>query len=145
LTASTSWNNLELNHDIFSGGSLLFHKGDRPNSSPELTAGASADYAFALGSRGYLGRISVSGNYTSTLAYRGVGNITEPIVQNGDPMTFTRASFSIEAPAHWTATLFADNLNNERGAPVRAFVGTENWDARVRPRTAGVQLDYRFQ
>jgi outer membrane receptor protein involved in Fe transport len=145
LQGSVSWNDLKLDSDVISGGSLLFHKGDRPNSSPELTASASADYAFALGGSGYRGRVAIGANYTSSQDYRGVGSILLPIVQKGDPMTFTHASLSVEAPSHWTATLFGDNLNNEQGAPVRAFIGTPNWDARVRPRTIGLQLDYRFQ
>jgi outer membrane receptor protein involved in Fe transport len=142
---SVSWNNLELDHDVISDGSILFRKGDRPISSPETTAGAGAEYRFGLGSGGFHGRWAVSANYTSSQSYRMVPSLGEPaVIQDGDPMIFVRAHLSIDSPDHWTATLYGDNLNNERGAPVRAFIGVENWDARVRPRTVGVQLDYHL-
>jgi outer membrane receptor protein involved in Fe transport len=144
LRASMSWNQLEMDGNVYSQGDILFHRGDRPNSSPETTASLGADYSFELG-RDYVGKLSVSANYTSAQDYRGVGNITNPIVQAGDPMVFSRAAFVVDFPSHWSATLYGDNLNNERGSPVEAFVGTANWNARVRPRTFGVQLAYHLQ
>ncbi len=144
LTGSVSWNDLGFNSDIVSGGEIFFRKGDRPSFSPETTAGLSADYTFPIGRQGYTGRAGASANYTSSQTYRGIEGVAV-LVQSGDPMVFSRASLSVESPAHWTATLYGDNLNNERGAPVMAFIGAPNWDARVRPRTVGVQLEYRLR
>jgi iron complex outermembrane recepter protein len=144
LTGSVSWNDLGFNSNIISSGEILFQKGDRPSFSPETTAGLSADYTFPVGSQGYTGRAGASANYTSSQTYRGLVG-TGVLVQSGDPMVFSRASIAIESPTHWTVTLFGDNLNNERGTPVEAFIGTPNWDARVRPRTCGVQFEYRLR
>lgn len=144
LTGSVSWNDLEMDANVVSNGEVLFAKGERPTSSPETTGGLSFDYAFALGSGGYIGRVDASANYTSPQAYRGLLG-PSVLVQNGDPMVFSNASFAIAWPAHWTATLYGDNLNNERGAPVKAFIGAPNWDARVRPRTFGLQVEYHLQ
>jgi outer membrane receptor protein involved in Fe transport len=53
-----------------------------------------------------------------------------------------RASFSVDAPQHWTATAYVENINNEKDA---INVGlTPTWDARVRPRTFGLQFEYRY-
>jgi iron complex outermembrane recepter protein len=145
VTAGISWNDLEMDRAVISGGSVLFQKGDRPVSSPETTGDLAASYVFALGD-GFKGRVSTSANYSSSLSYRMVSSPGSPaVVQDGDAMVFLRARFSIESPDHWTATLYGDNLNNERGSPVRAFIGVDNWDARVRPRTVGVQLDYHLR
>lgn len=145
LKASASWNDLEMDSTVFSNGGVLFHKGDRPNSSPETTANLAAEYRFQLGSSGLSGRAEVSGTYTSSMAYRGVGSLDAPMVQDGDPMVLTHASFAVDFQDHWTATLYGDNLNNERGAPVKAFVGAPNWNARIRPRTIGLQLEYHLR
>jgi iron complex outermembrane recepter protein len=145
VTAGVSWNDLEMDRAVISGGSVLFQKGDRPVSSPETTGDVAASYVFALGD-GFKGRVSTSANYTSSLSYRMVSSPGAPaVVQDGDAMVSLRARFSIESPDHWTATLYGDNLNDERGSPVRAFIGVDNWDARVRPRTVGAQLDYHLR
>jgi iron complex outermembrane recepter protein len=146
LGATFSTNDLGFDTDVFSGGVLLFSKDDRPNLSPERTIGASVDYAVALGGRGYEGRFSASVNYTSEQFNRSLarGAVT---VAEGDPMTIGRASFSISAPSGWTATLFADNINNEQGSPSAipaTSPGNGNGNFRIRPRTIGAQVDYRY-
>ncbi len=143
LNASLSWNNLELDGNVMSDGLILFNEGDRSSSSPEMTAGTSAQYSFALAGNGLTGRIAASAHYTSSQAYRNIlgGRV---VVQDGDSMLLARASFSIDSPRNWTATLYADNINNEKGAPVKAFIGVDNWNARIRPRTVGLQLQYEF-
>jgi iron complex outermembrane recepter protein len=145
LGITFSWNDLAMDADVFSGSELLFAKGDRLNYSPEYTAGVSADYVFALGRSGLEGRLSASANYTSKQTVRqysfGVVNIAD-----GDTMSTARLGFAVGAADRWTATLFVDNATNERGSPVRftGLVPFSDWDARVRPRTIGVQLEYRF-
>lgn len=144
LGVNFSWNDLEMDTEVISGGVLLFDKGDRLNVSPEYTVGASADYDFPLGANGFKGLFSASANYTSEMDTR-----TIAVGQNiafGDAMLIARASFAIAAPDHWTATLFIDNLNNEQGSAVRfpIFHDFLPWDTRVRPRTIGAQLEYRF-
>jgi outer membrane receptor protein involved in Fe transport len=142
---SVSWNNLEFDSDVISGSLVLFRKGERPTSSPQVTGSLSAQYSFPLGG-GYQGTINAYGNYISAQSYRGfVGaTLSDLEVDSGDPMVLAGTRLSVDLPKNWRATLFTDNLTNERGAPVRAFVGVRNWDARVRPRTVGLQLDYHW-
>jgi iron complex outermembrane recepter protein len=145
LRAAVSWNNLELDGDVLSNNEILFHKGDRPNSSPETTAVVSAEYLFPIGGNGYQGRLLSSANYTSPQDYRGFGFNNAVAVQSGDAIVLARASFSIDSPSHWTATLYGENLNNDRGSPVKVFIGVPNWNAQIRPRTVGVQAEYKFR
>ena len=112
---------------VLSGGVVLFRKGDRPNFSPETTAGLSADYQFGLGHNGYSGDLAASLNYVSQQSYRALQDAGLPdvpsLIQAGESMTTGRVSFSLLAPAHWTARLYIDNVNNERSSPIDAFSG----------------------
>jgi len=139
LGVSFSWNDLSMDSDVYAGDELLLGKGDRPNNSAEYTVGASVEYAMPLGRAGFEGTFSASANYTSELIARdGV-----PVeVSVGDSLLIGRAGFALHSPEHWVATLFVDNVNNERGSPVR--VGGPNSAVRIRPRTFGVQLEYSF-
>jgi iron complex outermembrane recepter protein len=142
LGINLGWNDLAVDADVFSSGAVLFDKGDRLNSSPEYTAGALANYGFALG--GLEARFTASANYTSKQATRTIIGERQA-VETADPILIARTAFSIETPSRWTATLFVDNINNERGTPVRPLaLGVPEWAQRVRPRTTGVQLEYRF-
>lgn len=143
LGGSVGWNDLTLDEDIYQGAVLLFSKGDRQNFSPELTASAFADYSFPLGMGGYTGRASLSANYSSMQGRRSVFGGRQ-VLGNGDPMFMSRASFGVVSPHRWEATLFVDNLNDEDGAVVGSpFFGVDG-STRVRPRTVGLQIDYRW-
>jgi iron complex outermembrane receptor protein len=138
LGATFSWNDLTMDADVFSGDSLLFARGDRLANSPECTASAWAALGFPLGSR-LSGRIAASANY--------VDPMTAPREAfPGDAMLIGRASFEVDASSNWTATLFVDNFTDERDAITRIgfFRDVLTWDTRVRPRTIGMQLEYRF-
>lgn len=143
LGASFSWNDLTMDTDVFSGGVLLFEKGQRLNWSPEYTAAASADYAFAIGDSGYEGRISASANYTSEQLRTGLVRGAREVLVS-DRLLTARTSFTIDSPDQWSVTLFADNVNNERGVTSPNPLPAIPLDTRVRPRTIGVQLDYRY-
>src|SRR5579863_404945 len=52
LGADFSWNTLHFDSPVYSGGTVLFPEGSRPNYSPKYTAGLSAQYAFPLGASG---------------------------------------------------------------------------------------------
>lgn len=144
LGVNFSWNDLAMDADVISSGVVLFDKGDRLNFSPEYTVGASADYVFPIGGAGFEGRFSASANYTSEQEHRTL-RARVPRITVGDPMLIARTSFSVDAPDHWTATIFVDNVNNEQGTPIRQpFSLAVDRDARVRPRTVGVQLECRF-
>jgi outer membrane receptor protein involved in Fe transport len=137
-----SWNNLSVDSEVISQGTLLFHKGDRLNYSPEYTMGASTQYAVAFGGSGFKGRFSASANYTSEMDSRAITG-HRLSVYAGNSILIDRASFSVDAPDHWSATLFADNINNAHGAVLATR--TPQWALRVRPRTIGIQLDYHLK
>jgi len=128
---------------VFSRGVLLFQKGDRLNKSPEYTAGASADYAFPIGGNGFRGQVSASANYTSKMTVRTLSG-TNVLMGVGERMVIGRASFSIESPKYWRTSLYVDNVTDERDPPLRTTNAFRDWDDRIRPRTIGLQLEYRF-
>ena len=147
LTASLGWNNLTINGDTYSGSALLFSKGDRLDYSPEFTGGVSGDYTFPLAG-GFNGRLFASGNYTSKQTDHFLNASTVPpsvVVNTGDSQTNVRAGLAIVAPSHWSARLYGDNLTNNYGAiPAFGFASPE-LTPRSRPRTVGVQVDYKLK
>src|SRR5262249_30090568 len=128
------------------GGAVLFAKGDRLNFSPEYTVGTSGDYVLSLGASGYKARFSVSANYTSVQGFRTIVNGAQSLAF-GEPMLIARASFAIQMPDRWDVAVFADNISNEKraiyGDPFAGF-RVPTADVRVRPRTVGMQLEYRY-
>ncbi len=152
LGVNFSWNDLQMDADLYSSGLVLFAKGDRLNFSPEYTIGASADYRFPIAKTGFNGQFSISANAVGPQAFRTIANGVQSIA-GGGAITVVRASFVINAPEHWAVTLFADNINNERdaiyGGPYTSNGAdttrrAADWNQRVRPPTIGVQFDYRF-
>ncbi|MEZ5655376.1 MAG: TonB-dependent receptor [Sphingobium sp.] len=133
-----SWNDLTMDSQIFSAGALVFDKGDRLNNSPKYTVGAFVDYEFELGD-GFTALASGSVNHTAGQEVHSLGVDTKT-----DPQTQARASLSVSAPEHWTATLFVENLTNENDILNGAINSNRNLDIRPRPRTFGAQLQYRF-
>jgi hypothetical protein len=119
----------------------LFAKGDRLDSSSEYTAGASVAYSFPFEASRFEGRLSLAGNYTSGQhsTALGIGRV------HSDPIFIARTSFELRAPDHWVATLFVDNINNENRSYSKFILrNVPDFDARLRPRTIGVQLEYRY-
>ena len=146
ISPYVSWNDLEMSSDVVSGGDVLYSKDDRPSGSPKTTAGISADYSFPLGASGATASISAGANYISELAYRTITTPGEPVlIQESDRILTSRASVSVEFD-RWTAMLFGDNLSNERGATAVMFPGVvPDWQSRLRPRTIGLQVEYRMR
>jgi len=146
LGFNLNWNNLQFNNAVYSSGNLYAASGDRLSYSPEYTIGGSAAYAFELGLANLRGRLSASANHESKQLFRydaGGGNI---IKEPGDNITIARASFAVDAGTNWTASLYGENLFNESGAYVRRVYGFgEDWSPRPRPRTVGLQFDYRLR
>src|SRR5262249_46173988 len=102
------WNNLQMDSTTISQGAVLFAKGDRPNMSPEYTAGASVEYGFPVNGTGFNARLSASGNYISEQVSRTIV-AGQSVFAKGDPMFTARASAQLSAPDHWTLALFVDN------------------------------------
>jgi len=141
LALMMSWNDLTLDHAVDVPAGQLFAAGDRLNYSPEWSGSASTDYRLRLGSRGYSALFAVSATYSSEQDFRGANTGTTVI--HGDPLLIARAQLSLDAPGGWRASLFVDNFTNERGATPTVNLVPE-WQLRVRPRTAGVQLEFHF-
>ncbi len=141
------WNDLRTDKDVISQGAVLFAKGERLNFSPEYTAGLSGNYVMRMGGSGFKARFAASANYTSMQGFRTVLGGVQSLAF-GEPMLIGRASFVIQAPTHWDLTLFADNINNEKraiyGDPFAGFKVPTSY-VRVRPRTIGLQFDYRLK
>jgi outer membrane receptor protein involved in Fe transport len=139
LGVSFSWNDLAWDDDVFSGGGILFEKGDRLSLSPEIVAGASAAYSFPLNERGVEGRFAASANYTSEQDLEIATGRGE-----GDAILIARTHFAVDFPERWSAMLYVDNVTNEDGAVLSAPFPVPEWSTRPRPRTFGLQLEYHF-
>jgi hypothetical protein len=139
LGLSVGWNDLAEDADVVdAAGTLLFAKGDRLSNSPKYTGGASIDYAFPLAGT-WKGHVSGSVNYTSPL---NTVNASTPI-RPSQAITMARLGFSVES-ASWRADAFVDNVNNEHGFTRWDPVDPPGARERVRPRTYGLQVEYRF-
>ncbi len=141
LGVNFSWNDLTLDGVIQSGGVDLILDGERLNRSPEYTAGGSASYEFPMGSSGLTGQLSASANFISEQITRTF--FGGPSAGTSDDVIVGRVSFAVDA-TRWGAVLFVNNVNDERGATVVPPFGAADWNSHVRPRTVGVQLEYRF-
>jgi iron complex outermembrane recepter protein len=141
-----SWNDLHEDSTVYSNGTVLLSKGSSLGE-PQYTAGGFMNYTFSFGGSGYTGHFSAAANYNSafTLPFAVTGAAT--LLIPSSTILITRASFSVDYAYHWTTTLYVDNANNEGGsytppsAPGSDCVGC----MRVRPRTAGVQVDYHWK
>jgi iron complex outermembrane recepter protein len=141
-----SWNDLAVDQDVYSSDIRLFDKGDRLNSSVETTVGASLSYSFPLGGGGLEGTFSATANRTTKISEKALDG-TSVLARYGDPILISRASFAVDSPQGWVVTLFADNLNNEQGVTSRttSLVPGLPCDFYLRPRTVGLQLEYRLE
>lgn len=145
--ANLSVNDLTMDEDVYTTtrigngppvSALYFRKGDRLLLSPKRTLGGFAQYEFPLTEGGFAGVINISARQTSSISFRSVSGGS-----SSDEQTIGRASFSLRAPAAWDATLFVDNFTNEQGVTL-PYPPVPSWEARPRPRTIGLQIDYRY-
>lgn len=142
LAFNVGWNDLTYDSPVVSSGLVLADAGERIQLSPEYTAGASAEYSFALGG-GYQGRVSAGANFNSEITDRQISELNV-ISASSDEILLGRASFTVEAPQNWSGTVFVDNITDENGATTRGAFSVQDVNLRPRPRTFGVQLEYRF-
>lgn len=146
LTASYGWNDLTVDEDFVNqtatGPVVRFRKGTRLGTSPKSTAFVSAGYSVPLGAGGFRGRVSASTSYTSKLQSRAVRG-TRTVATEADSILLARAALAVESPDRWIATLFADNIFNNNDVVVRDGF-SDTWNTRLRPRTIGLQLEYRY-
>lgn len=146
LGATFSWNDLKWDGQTFSNNALFWDEGERLPNSVEYTAGGSATYKFPVG--GLQAQISTSVTYVSALPdFVVVAAGQRTLNEAGDDITLAQASVSLNGPSGWMASLFVDNLANWDGATFRGDSVAQPYPwlrNRVRPRTVGLQLEYRF-
>lgn len=141
LTVAGNWNDLRLDAPVISQGATLFEKGDRLNRSPAATIAGSADYAFSIGDRE--AHLSGALNYTSPQEDRTVSGGVR-LIARGQSQLIGSTRLAVEATDHLRATIFVDNVTNQNHVIIGAAgIATRDFDARVRPRTFGLQLEYR--
>jgi len=139
-----SWNDLAIQGNVLSGGTILYRDGDRPSGSPSTTAGLSTTYGFPLGPGGRRGSFSASVSYISPLAYRST-SATGVLIQTSNSVVVGRVNFAVDFQNHWTARLYGDNLNNWHGTTAVMYPGVApDWQARIRPLTVGLQAEYHL-
>lgn len=151
LGLNASWNDLTVSEEVRAGpnnGILVYPKGNRLNSSAEWTAGGFASYGFPLTAGGLSGRVSASADWSSRRDIRLYTGGTTVLTTHSDPLLFGRLSFALESEDRWNATLFVDNVTNEDGiSNAYVIAPTALTPARAmhpRPRTYGVQLEFRY-
>lgn len=143
-----SWNGLTMDGPVEQSGLTLFNRGDRLNNSSETTGSLFASYRHSLGSGS--GEVSLSANYLSKQATHGISGENLAYVNYGDNTFFLNAAFSVTFARGWSVKVFGDNLTNEYGSVVGPSVGfvPESEDQgimRPRPRTIGLEVDYRLK
>jgi len=141
LGFNASWNDLATDQQILAGDVVLFEAGERLSHSAEYNLGASLSFGFPIGAGGLEWEFSASANYSSGVT---VKSFLAPVVTTtkGDYILDSRASFALLSPDRWTLELYAENIANERGTPMDDQI--EFYARRLRPRTIGLQLEYRL-
>lgn len=142
LTAQGSINDLSVDQDVLSSGVVLFAKGDRLSGSGKYTAGTSLAYQTPIGSSGYRLNGNISANWTSPLTAVTLAG-TQRVAVKSDLINVVRASIGVDAPAHWSARVFVENLTNEDGATL-ANTTSPIYNSHLRPRTIGIELSAKL-
>jgi outer membrane receptor protein involved in Fe transport len=145
IGGTVSVNDLTYDSDVVSGGYLIYTKGSHLDASSKYTYGGWANYTCSLGA-GLTAVFESSLNYMSR---QSSGAIIDGVIGKyySDPMRDVRASASIQGGNHWSATLFGDNLSDDKGSPTtyaHQAGPAADFAQRVRPRTIGLQLEYKF-
>ncbi len=139
--ATFSYSGLRLDEQVISNLIVLFNKGDRLSYSPKFTVGAFAGYTFPIGGNGLEGRFEGSVNHRSEVPARAlVGGVSRLYLS--DDVVTARAAFSLKMPSNWTATLFADNLTNNKSLLQPPTDVSQT--LRPRPRTVGLQVEFHL-
>jgi iron complex outermembrane recepter protein len=143
---SFGWNDLASDRDVLwtsaLGTFVLIGEGERLNYSPELTAAASVSYTWPLAG-GFEGTFTTGADYMSRQEFHNIVGRAS-VNYAGDSILVARTGFAVKAPANWRVTLFVDNVADEDRPVMGATFGNPNNASHVRPRTIGLQLDYRF-
>jgi iron complex outermembrane receptor protein len=143
-----SWNRLSQDANVYSGaagtpnaGNVAYYKGDRLPNAPGRTGSASVEYSIPFGGTGVVARLSAGASYISPSSENSAGIGVVPNTFYNESMLDVRGGLTIDVRQRWSAKLYIDNATNYQGTPARSIY-IPTWDARVRPRTLGLQLAY---
>lgn len=144
LSGSIGWNDLAFDKEVIGpangfpvGSAVLARKGARLAGSPERTASGSGEYAFPLGNR-WRGAIGGSVRYVSEIINS--RSLTGQVFSQ-EKLLISQANISIQAPENWSASLYVDNLSNEKGKTLDPF---PEWSSWLSPRTVGIHFQYKY-
>lgn len=143
LSGNVSWNDLTVDASLFNqnDGSLVLAKGQRLGGSPKYLMNGSINYEFPVSDNLDAGFFA-STSYTPRVFLS--RSATNAAVLNYSDRVFTGdLGFFLEAQAGWKVTLYVDNVGNADPMLTRDTF-TREWDARLRPRTIGLQLEFRY-
>lgn len=145
LSGNVSWNDLEFGSPP-PGTVSLFLEGDRINDSPEYTVGGAIDYSFAVGASGAIGHVSASasyrGKYFNKIGDGADADLDPDSLRTGSRL-LARAEVGVALSRGWDINAYVDNLtDNYSGIPTEFAI--DSWVARPRPRTYGLQVEYKF-
>lgn len=143
LSATYSYNHAQLTQGILVGGVSYGSAGSRLPGTPEDTFSIGADYDHALtGGLDFNGHIDVS--YRSGVTT----SLTPSLNLNLSGFAILNASAGL-SHGPWKASVFIDNITNERGILSANAVGpndVRSIDNRLsRPLTAGLRFGYSFE
>ncbi len=140
-----SWNGLDLSGPIVTqtaaGPVTLYQEGDRLAFSPEYTASGFLDYRFPVGQAGLKGVLSGSLTYRSKIPARLLVSGAARYFLSDDPL-LARGSIGLESPDNWTASLYVENIGGWDGITQPPTDISQQY--RVRPRTFGLQFEFRY-
>jgi outer membrane receptor protein involved in Fe transport len=146
LSAAASYNKAELAEDL-NVGTNFSPDGTELPSVPEFKGNISARYYQTVFDE-YEGYVQATYSYVgerkSDIFKFSGGDLQQDLRDDLDSYAIANLSAGIEAE-NWTATIYINNLTDERA---QLSKGTSSWDSTItinRPRTLGVSFSYLFE
>lgn len=139
---NATWNGLEYDANLESattvGGPLtvVAKAGDPIGTKRQL--GAFVQYRHSLNA-------SLTGFMGADAAHNsGEKALNSPGARDGKGGTMVNARLGVEASQGWTLSAYGNNLDNSDGGAIVPAAGALEWQPRWRPRTFGLQFEYRY-
>jgi iron complex outermembrane receptor protein len=136
------WVDTEYTDYVQPGPVPLVFTGKELNGAPDFTAGAFAEYTFALGN---LGSLTARGDYRHVATYF-TERTNDPRMEIPETDVFNARLTYLSADGQIRAALFANNVTDEEILVSRITngAGTIQSVDYARPRVVGIELGYRY-